>query len=173
MYLRDIDPAGRRFKMKKFALVALLVAVAFGSAFAAPASPSGTVKITGSIAETFSLTLPGEYQNGVINNDADTTWQIGDVKVVSNLKNWTLKLESANAGKLVNTADVNEKIAYKVSVGSLFTDADLSSAQTSVAQGRTAKAGNTYAMSVKVLSSANFYQAGTYTDTITVTLVHP
>jgi len=160
--------------MKKFALVALLVAVAFGSAFAAVGtSPSGTVKISGSIAETFSLALPQEYKNGVINNDADTTWLIGDVKVVSNLKNWTLELESANAGKLVNTADVNEKIAYKVSVGSLFTDADLSSAQTSQAQGRTAKAGNAYAMSVKVLSSANFYQAGTYTDTITVTLVHP
>jgi len=28
-------------------------------------------------------------------------------------------------------------------------------------------------MTVKVLSSANFYQAGTYTDIITVTLVHP
>ncbi len=158
--------------MKKFALVALLVAVAFGSAFAA-VSPSGTVKISGSIAETFSLTLPGDYQNGVINNDADTTWQIGDVKVVSNLKNWTLKLESANAGKLVNSADVNEKIAYRVSVAGLFTDADLSSAQTSAAQGRTAKAGNTYAMSVKVLSSSDFYQAGAYADIITVTLVHP
>lgn len=161
--------------MKKFALVALLVAVAFGSAFAAvgPSSPSGTVKISGSIAESFSLTLPQEYQNGVINNDADTVWQIGDVKVVSNLKNWTLKLESANAGKLVNTDDGDEEIAYKVSLGTLFSEADLSSAQTSAAQGRTAKAGNTYAMAVKVLSSAGFYQAGTYTDTITVTLVHP
>lgn len=160
--------------MKKFALVALLVVVAFGSAFAAVgSSPSGTVKISGSIAESFSLSLPREYQNGVINNDADTVWQIGDVKVVSNLKNWTLKLESANAGKLVNTAEGNEKIAYKVTLGTLFTAVDLSSAKTSAAQGRTAKAGNTYAMAVKVLSSADFYQAGTYTDTITVTLVHP
>ncbi|MEN6499903.1 MAG: hypothetical protein ABFC65_05150 [Rectinema sp.] len=160
--------------MKKFALVALLVAVAFGSAFAAASpSPSGAVKISGSIAESFSLSLPREYQNGVINNDADTVWQIGDVKVVSNLKNWTLKLESANAGKLVNTAEGNEKIAYKVTLGTLFTAVDLSSAKTSAAQGRTAKAGNTYAMAVKVLSSADFYQAGTYTDTITVTLVHP
>lgn len=158
--------------MKKFALVALLVAVAFGSAFAV-VSPSGTVMISGSVAETFSLTLPGNYQNGVINNDADTTWQIGDVKVVSNLKNWTLKLESANAGKLVKSDDANEKIAYRVSMGSLFNEADLNSAQTSAAQVRTAKAGNTYTMSVKVLSSSEFYQAGTYTDTITVTLVHP
>lgn len=159
--------------MKKCALVALFVAAAFGMAFAGGTSPSGSVKFTGSIAESFSLTLPQEYQNGVINNDSDTVWQIGNVTVVSNLKNWTLKLESLKGGKLANTADENEKIAYKVSVGNLFSEVDLIGAQTSQVQGRTPKAGNTYAMTVKVLSSSDFYQAGTYTDTITVTLIHP
>jgi hypothetical protein len=159
--------------MKKCALVALFVAAAFGVAFASGTSPSGNVKFSGSIAESFSLTLPQEYQNGVINNDSDTVWQIGNVIVVSNMKNWTLKLESLKGGKLANTADENEKIAYKVTVGNLFSEADLSSAQTSQSQSRTPKAGNTYAMTVKVLSSSEFYQAGTYTDTITVTLIHP
>ena len=46
MYPWDIDPAGRRRKMKKYALVALFAVVSLGMVFAVAASPStGTVSI--------------------------------------------------------------------------------------------------------------------------------
>ncbi len=70
MYLRGSDPAGRRFKMKKFALVALFAVAAFGMAFAAT---EGTVQFTGAVAESFSLTVPQAFTNGTISNDSETT----------------------------------------------------------------------------------------------------
>jgi spore coat protein U-like protein len=171
MYLRGSDPAGRRFKMKKFALVALFAVAAFGMAFAA--NPSGTVQFTGAVAESFSLTVPQAFTNGTISNDSETTWSLGDVKVISNVKNWTIALSSAHSGNLVLSSDNNETIAYTVKLEGLLSDVSLSGAQTSQAQARTAKAGNAYALSVKIPASSNFYQAGTYSDTITVTIIHP
>lgn len=158
--------------MKKYALVALFAVAAFGMAFAGT-NPSGQVSFTGSIAESFSLTVPQNFTNGTISNDADTTWSVGDVKVTSNVKNWTIALSSQNAGYLVLSSDNTEKIAYTVSLGSLLSSVSLSGTQTSSAQARTAKAGNSYALSVVVPKSDNFYQAGSYSDTITVTIAHP
>jgi len=156
--------------MKKLALVALFAVAAFGMAFA---GSNGSVAFSGAVAESFSLTVPSAYTGGTISNDSTSTWSIGDVTVVSNVKNWTIALSSANSGSLVLASDNTEKIAYTVTLGSLFTAVSLSSAQTSSAQARTAKAGNAYALSVSIPSSTSFYQAGTYSDTITVTIAHP
>ncbi len=91
--------------------------------------------------------------------------------MISNVKNWTIALSSAHSGNLVLSSDNNETIAYTVTLGSLLKDVSLAStSQASAQQGRTAKLGNTYAMSVIIPSSTNFYQAGTYTDTIKVTI---
>jgi len=158
--------------MKKFALVALFALVVFGSAFAAT---SGTVGLSGSVAPSFSLVLPGNY-TGTMNDGASevNTWAIGDVTVVSNYKNWTIGVSSTNSGYLVHSTDNTEKVQYTMTLGSLATNQSLASAWTSAAQARTAKVGNSYAFSIKFTASANdFWQTGTYTDTLTVTITHP
>lgn len=158
--------------MKKFALVALFALVVFGSAFAAT---SGTVGLSGSVAAQFSLTLPGNY-TGTMNDGASevNTWALGNVVVVSNYKNWTIGVSSTNSGYLVHSVDNTEKVQYTMTLGSLAINQTLSSSWTSAAQARTAKAGNTYAFSIKFTASANdFWQTGTYTDTLTVTITHP
>lgn len=158
--------------MKKFALVALFALVVFSSAFAAT---SGTVGLSGSVAASFSLTLPGDY-TGSMNDGASevNTWSLGNVAVTSNYKNWTISVASANSGYLVHSTDNTEKVQYTMTLGSLATNQSLSSSWTSAAQARTPKTGSTYAFSIKFTASAtDFWQTGTYTDTLTVTITHP
>lgn len=158
--------------MKKFALVALFAMVMFGSAFAAT---SGTVSITGTVAAQFSLTLPGNY-TGTMSDGASevNTWSIGNVSVVSNYKNWTISVASTNSGYLIHSVDNTEKVQYSMTLGSLATDQSLGSTWTSAAQARTPKTGSSYALSIKFTASAtDFWQTGTYTDTLTVSITHP
>lgn len=165
----------RSFSMKKYALVALFAVAVFGMAFAVvppTTTQSGTVSISGSVAEVFSLTVPGTYTGTIANGSTAETWSIGNVVVTSNVKNWTISVSSANSGYLVHSVDNTEKIAYTMTLGSLVTDQSLASAWTSAAQPRTAKVGNSYALSVKFGPSADYYQAGTYGDTLTVTISH-
>jgi len=159
--------------MKKFSFVALFAIVAFGAAFAV--SPqSGTVGLTGTVAETFTLVVPAAYSHAMDDTaNAVNTWTIGDVTVTSNVKAWTFGVSSAKSGYLVNSADNTEKVAYTMSLGSLGTDQSLSGTWTSAAQARTAKTGNTYPLSIKFTAAADsFWQAGTYTDTLTITITH-
>ncbi len=155
--------------MKKYALVALFAVAVFGMAFAANTTKSGSVGISGTVAEVFTLTVPAAYDGTITNGDVAETWAIGDVVVSSNVKNWTISLSSLNNGQLMNGT---ETIAYTVTLGSLVSDKSLSSAWTSSAQPRTPKAGSAYALSVKFGPSADYYQAGVYSDTITVTISH-
>jgi hypothetical protein len=53
MYPWDIDPAGGRIKMKKFAFVALFAVAVFGMAFAATTTVTITVAISGTVADVF------------------------------------------------------------------------------------------------------------------------
>lgn len=158
--------------MKKYALVALFAVAVFGAAFAV--SPqTGTLTIQGSVAEIFSLTLPGAYMSGEIANGSDAeTWAIGDVTVDSNVKNWTISLSSKNGGYLVNTVDGTEKISYKVTLGALASAQALTAKWTSDSQVRTSKGGNTYGLSISFGPSDSYYQAGTYGDTLTLEIVH-
>jgi len=159
--------------MKKFSFVALFAIVAFGAAFAV--SPqTGTVAMTGTVAETFTLVVPATYSHAMDDTaNVVNTWAIGDVKVTSNVKAWTFGVSSAKSGYLVNSADNTEKVAYTMSLGSLGTDQSLSSAWTSAAQARTAKLGNSYPLSIKFTAAADsFWQAGTYSDTLTITITH-
>jgi len=161
------------FQMKKFALVALFALVVFGSAFA---GTSGTVGLSGTVAPQFELTLPGNYTAGTMNDGASevNTWTIGNVAVVSNYKNWTISVSSANSGYLVHSTDNTEKVQYTMTLGSLATNQSLGSLWTSAAQARTPKTGSTYALSIKFTASAtDFWQTGTYTDTLSVSITHP
>lgn len=158
--------------MKKFSLVALFALAVFGVAFAAT---TGTVGLQGSVADQFSLTLPGNF-TGVMDDGvgALNNWGIGDVKVISNFKNWTITVASANAGYLVHSVDGNEKVAYTFSLGSLVSAQGLAIEWTSAAQARTEKCGNTYALGVSFTAGAtSFWQAGTYNDTLTITIAKP
>jgi hypothetical protein len=160
--------------MKKFSFVALFAIVAFGIASAAATTQNGTVGLTGTVAETFTLVVPAAFSHSMDDTaNAVNTWTVGDVKVTSNVKAWTVGIASAGLGNLINSADNTEKVQYTVTLGSLGTDQSLSSAWTSAAQARTAKGGNTYPLSIKFTAAANTYwQAGTYTDTLTVTISH-
>ncbi len=158
--------------MKKFALVALFAVAVFGMAFAAT-TQTGSVSISGSVAEVFSLTVPGTYAGTIANGSTAETWSIGNVVVTSNVKNWTISVSSANSGYLVNTADNTEKIAYTITVAYLdITDWSLSRVAVSPPQPRTSKTGNIYPVQLKFGPSADYYQAGTYGDTLTVTISH-
>lgn len=159
--------------MKKFSFVALFAIVAFGAAFAAT-TQNGTVGLTGTVAETFTLTVPSAFSQAMDDTaNAVNTWSVGNVGVTSNVKSWTITVGSTNSGYLLNSVDNTEKVQYSMSLGSLATDQSLSSAWTSAAQARTAKGGNTYALSIKFTAAANSYwQAGTYTDTLTLTITH-
>lgn len=170
MYLRGKDPAGKEFSMKKLALVALFAVAVFGMAFAAE---TGSVAISGSVAEVFALVVPGTYTGTIANGSSAETWAIGNVKVTSNVKNWKITVASASGGYLVLSGDTEEKIAYTMTLGSLVSDQSLSSAWTSAAQPRTPKAGNEYALSIKFGPSSDFYQTGTYGDTLTITISRP
>ncbi|SLM15961.1 exported hypothetical protein [uncultured spirochete] len=158
--------------MKKYALVALFAVAVFGMAFAAT-TQSGPASISGLAAEVFSLTVPGTYMGTIANGSTAETWNLGIITVNSNVRNWQLSVSSANSGYLVNTADNTEKIAYTITVAYLdITDWSLSRVAVSPPQPRTSKTGNIYPVQLKFGPSADYYQAGTYGDTLTVTISH-
>lgn len=193
----DHVSAGKVAQMKKFWIAALLVVVGFGFGYAIPETPpvegpvtdapigggplppvygtSSTLTIGGTLAEIFSLKVPDAYKGDIKNGSTAETWNIGNVTVDSNVKNWTISLESANSSRLVLPGDFvvqPEYIAYTVTLGSLAKDVSLSAKWTSGTLGRTAKGGNTYAFSITFGPSDSLYQAGIYSDTITVTITH-
>jgi len=173
MYPWDIDPAGRRRKMKKYALVALFAVVSLGMVFAATAVPptEGNISITGEVKEAFSLKVPGTYSGTIENGSSEETWKIGDIVVASNVDGWIIHLESSNYGYLVH--DPENQIAYTVTLGELAKGVTLGKdGWTSDSQHRTSKGGNAYPLSVSFGPSSEYYVAGSYSDLITVTIKH-
>lgn len=158
--------------MKKFVLVALFAVAAFGLAFAT--STEGQFKVSGAVAEVFSLTVPGDFSGGSISSTQESTWSIGNVVVNSNFSNWTISLSRQNGGSLANVNDANVKIPYTATLGTLLNAVSLSGAQTSQPQTKTPRAGTTLALALKISAAQSDaqYQAGNYSDTIKVTLTH-
>jgi len=161
--------------MKKYVLVALFAVAVFGVAFAT--SPqTGSLSLSATVPEAFTLTVPtGTLSYTLDNSKATETWALGTVTVISNVKDWTIGLSSANAGVL-KLGTTTETIPYTVTLGSLIVNKSLGDGtaatnQVSTAQTRTPKAGTGYALSLS-FGSADFFQAGVYTDTITVTITH-
>ena len=159
--------------MKKFALVALFAVAVFGMAYAGT-TKNGSVSISGSDPEVFTLTLPPNYSGTIANGSTTQTLFIGNVVVNTNVKDWTIEVRSLNKGNLVNSADSNERIWYMITLGSIDPDpTELSdTGWMSDPQPRTPKAGLTLPFSVIIDPSDNFYQAGNYSDTITFTIAH-
>ncbi|MCX8013876.1 MAG: hypothetical protein N3A02_06260 [Rectinema sp.] len=157
--------------MKKYFWAALCVLMVQGMVFAAT---SGSVQMSGTIISAFSLEVPAAFA-GTMDDTKANEWSLGDVKVISNQKNWTLSLSSANSGYLVLQKDIGldmaERVQYKVLLKDLMKDpVALDATWVSGTQPRTLKTGNSYGMSILFGPSTSFWQAGTYVDTITVTI---
>ncbi|MCX7027675.1 MAG: hypothetical protein NT061_09380 [Spirochaetes bacterium] len=102
---------------------------------------------------------------------AANTWSIGNIGVTSNYNSWTIAISSVNGGYLKNTADASETATYTMTLGSLASAKSLNTTWTSTAQNKTPKAGTTYALSIAfTASTTTFWQTGTYSDTLTVTI---
>jgi hypothetical protein len=158
--------------MKKFALVALFAVAVFGLAFAVT-TQTGSVSISGSDPEVFTLTLPPNYSGTIANGSTTQTLFIGNVVVNSNVKDWFIKVMSAHSAYLVNSGDPNEMIKYGITLGSETfdpNDYDPVDGWGIGPQPRTPKAGLTLPFSLIINPSNNFYQAGNYSDTITFTI---
>jgi len=162
--------------MKKFALVALFAVAVFGMAFAG----TKTLWISGEAPEVFTLTLPPNYSGTIENGSTTQTLFIGNVVVNSNVDDWTIEVTTANQNYLYNSADTNERIFYRITLGSLLPDPIVlpDAGWMSDPQPRTPKAGLTLPFSLIIDPSDNgyqgynFYQAGTYSDTIVFTIAH-
>jgi hypothetical protein len=156
----------------KVCLAILLIFAAAGVASPCADVSSGTIGLTGNALAQFSLTLPSAYSSAM--NDASgqvNTWNIGNVLVISNYRSWTIAISSANGGYLVNSSNSSEKAQYTMTLGSLVSAQSLNSAWTSSAQNKTTKTGSAYALSIAfTASTTTFWQAGTYSDTLTVTI---
>lgn len=160
--------------MKKFSFVALFAIVAFGAAFAV--SPQeGSVALSGKVLESFTITVPEAYENGTMDDTAGTvnTWTLGNVKVYSNVKNWTFTVSSTGNSNLISAKDANEKVAYRVTLGNLINDQSIAGGVAVSNLARTPKTGTTYALSVKFTADQNSYwEEGAYSDTIKFTITH-
>ena len=166
--------------MKKFALVALFAVAVFGMAFAGT-TKNGSVWISGSDPEVFTLTLPPNYSGTIANGSTTQTLFIGNVVVTSNVDNWYLYIRSDNYAYLLNSADPTAApISYDLALGSYtFSRWDDTPSNNNDygawwigPQPRTSKAGLTLPLSLIIYPSDNFYQAGNYSETLTFTIVY-
>jgi hypothetical protein len=157
-------------QMKKLFLVALLALAGSGFLFAAE---NGNVNLSGTVAPTFNITFSATTYTGTMNDDgSDNIWPVSNVTVFSNFKNWNISVSSQNLGNLKLGA-TTEVIPYTFTLGSLVTDGSLSTAWTSVDQDRTPRTGTLHALSIKFKNTTGTYwEAGTYTDVITVTITN-
>ena len=157
--------------MKK--ILAALVLILF-SAVIAYADIDGAVSLSGTAKEQFWLKLPAEEYKGEIAVSGMTQWEIGTVVMRSNIKHWTISVESKNGGQkpgyLVNQNDPNEAIPYTFSLGTL-TPKRTELPWKSDPQKRTPKKGLEASLSVYFTpDDATFYEAGVYVDILILTI---
>lgn len=161
--------------MKKFAILALMVSVVVGGAFATDYG-TGNVVLTGRVTKTASVSITGVA--GVYNllnlsssSYSSTKLKVADAAVTTNMKAWTITATSANTWKFKNSA--SEAVDYVLYVSD--------------------DAGSTYAITTPTTTSITYtnnkgsnlpfgmyitYSAGgstltsddAYTDTITLTV---
>ena len=107
--------------MKKTLLPLILILLSAATAFA---DIDGDVSLGGAVKEQFWLKLPlVEEYKGEIAVSGMTQWEIGTVVMTSNIKHWTISVESKNGGQkpgfLANQEDSSETIPYTFSLGTL------------------------------------------------------
>ena len=144
------------------------------------AQAANTIVVAGKSDSSFDLVLPGDYE-GVLDDTSgkSTSWEVGDVVVRSNHKNWTLEIVSSHSGNLTQAEDSAERIPYTFSLEGetgnfLVIDQSLSTAWTSQAQNKTPKKGRVYRFSIRFRpSETDFWQVGSYSDSLTFTIRYP
>jgi len=193
--------------MKKFGLVAVLLVISAIFAFAqtgygvsdtssatASVDKTDSMIVTGAVSQKLSVSLPNDYFNIGELGDAGVTYaagsniNFGNITIRSNIKKWSLKIDSLNGGLYTSqTPDggvttLEQTIGYTFTVGGdvNFSFAFLPTAKTntvSVNRKTTGGAtGETFAMTLNYNDTAvggdtaANWLSGTYHDTLTFTV---
>jgi len=136
------------------------------------ATATGNLGLSGSIADAVALTVtPSANATALVLTTTAVDVNVASVNEVSNASNgYTISAKSANASKLVHSADSAYTVGYtiKYNGGSAIT-LTTSDQQVKSAVGGNYNVNSAVTISYTGVSSAS-YKSGTYTDTITFTL---
>ncbi len=151
--------------MKKLMFVVLFASLLM----AGYADTTASLTITAIVDGVASITVPPTWEVHLANEAGEvTTISFGNAFVKYN-KKWKLEVSSANAGYFHNAI---EDIPYTISIGDIVTDQSLDTPYLSAVQHKTKRVGNEYAIVLKTVASGeDYWEEGTYLDTITFTLV--
>ena len=157
-------------KSVKF-MSAILISASLGSI--AMASPSGTLTISGIVALVNDITVTANSNATALNiTGGESAKLVATVVESSNdVNGYQIKMASANGGFLVNGSASSQKTAYKLGYDG-SASATLSSAGTVVKSVNSLSGLASHTSNVNVdVTAMPLAVAGTYSDTITVTIV--
>ena len=152
---------------KKIATAATVTAALFVAGHAQAADTSSTLKINGSVASVCTVSIEDMSQTLNLVAGANKT-VVGKITETCNAPSgYTIRIASANAGKLVNAANANAKVDYTVD----YDQRQNTALNSELVQnyGNTQAYGTVKDLKVSVTGNANRV-AGAYADTITVTI---
>ena len=157
--------------MKKLVMTALVL---LSSVSQAATTDSGTLNLSGSVEEICDINvtaLPKASTLDIVAGETDT--KVADVSETSNkLTGYKIFMKSANASKLVHSADASKFSSYtlKYDGGSAvtLTNSDQEVKNVSSLSGL---ATDTSEVSISFAGNANA-AAGTYSDTVTITMTN-
>ena len=196
--------------MKKFGLVAVLLVISATFAFAqtgygtsdtssatASADKTDSMIVTGAVSQKLSVSLPNDYFNiGELGASGDTgvTYaagsdiDFGNITIRSNIKKWSLKIDSLNGGLYTSQTPAGGGTTLEQTIGYTFTvggDVNFSFAFLPTAKTNTVSvnrkttggaSGETFAMKLNYNTTATNtdtaanWLSGTYHDTLTFTV---
>jgi hypothetical protein len=173
--------------MKKFLAVLFVAGLLSASAFA---GTTDTLSLTGTITQVIDVDFTDTSANFTLSAAGVGGVTTGDVTVKSNRKGYTIRLSSANDGKLVNATDTTSVIPYTVQVlagttnpitfGASTIVNNLESAAAPTTAGilaltatnyRTPVAGKTFKLVFVTVPGSDILEGSSYADTLTVTII--
>jgi hypothetical protein len=140
------------------------------------AQTSLEINLVGYVEDRFQITIPLQSYLGTVSQQSQTTWNLGELSLNSNARSWNIQISSlsgaGSGGFLVNSDFPNKKLAYQVSLGSLSPQ-PMSLPWTSGTLGKTPTSGLSIPLEVHILRDEDddFFQAGTYSDFLVITIV--
>lgn len=152
---------------KSFATAAAVTAAFLVATQAQAAGTSDTLKINGTVAAVCTVSVEDMNQSLNLVSGANKT-VVGKITETCNAASgYTIRIASANAGKLVNTANGNAKVDYTVD----YDQRQNTALNSELVQnyGNTQAYGTVKDLKVSVTGNASRV-AGAYADTITVTI---
>ncbi len=143
---------------------------------AVSAQTSLEINLVGYVQERFEISMPIQSYLGSVAPQAQTTWDLGEISLNSNLSSWKINISSLSGagagGFLVNSDFPSQRLAYQISLGSLAPQ-PLSLPWNSGSLGKTPPSGLILPIEVHILRDENddYFQAGTYSDHLVITIV--